>query len=100
MGNAICNFFRLKKVGNAMPTMQISAALYASVRWDKKQKFQNHDFYDFRHAAAALPYCDYFFTEKRLAHLVTQNQFSYDKKYKCQVQSKVNCAVSLLKGLT
>ncbi len=36
MKNTIYNLFRLNKVGSAMPTMQISAALYASVRWDKQ----------------------------------------------------------------
>ena len=99
MKNTIYNLFRLNKVGSAMPALQISAALYASVRWDKKQNFQDHDFHDFRHATAALPYCDYFFTEKRLAHLVTQNNLGYDKVYKCQVQSKVKDALSLIKNI-
>ena len=100
MGNVIYNIFRLKKVGISMPTIYISSALHASVRWDKKQKFQDHDIHDFRHATAALPYCDYFFTEKRLAYLATQNQTGFDKLYGCEVQSRVTGAVSSLQNIS
>ncbi|HEY5602206.1 MAG TPA: hypothetical protein VIM41_03780 [Gammaproteobacteria bacterium] len=99
MGNTIYNLFRLNKVGKAMPFIRISSALHASVRWDKKQKFQDHDFHDFRHATTALPYCDYFFTEKRLAHLLTQKQLGFEKLYKCGIQSKVINAIQSLEKL-
>jgi hypothetical protein len=99
MGNAIYNLFRLKKIGKAMPFIRISSALHASVRWDKKQKFQDHDFHDFRHATTALPYCDYFFTEKRLAHFLTQKQLDFEKLYKCEIQSKVASAIQSLEKL-
>jgi len=94
MQNAITNIFRFNKAGKMMPTIRISAALYAAVRWDKKQNFQDHDFYDFRHATAALPYCDFFFTEKRLAHLLTQNLLGFDKFYQCNIQTTVSGAIS------
>lgn len=99
MGNVICNIFRLNKAGGAMPTIRISAALYAAIRWDKKQKFQDHDIHDIRHAAAALPFCDYFFTERRLAHLVTQNQLGFDKLYNCKVESRLDAVISTLDDL-
>lgn len=31
-----------------------------------------NDYHDIRHAVAAIPYCEYFFTEKRLCHMITQ----------------------------
>jgi len=82
-----------------MPTIHILSALYAAVIWDKQQRFQDNDFYDFRHATAALPYCDYFFTEKRLAHLLTQNLLGLDKFYQCTVKSKEKEAISYLQEL-
>lgn len=99
MGNAIYNVFRLKKITVEMPSINILSSLHAAVRWDKQQKFQDNDFYDFRHATTALPYCDYFFTEKRLMHLLTQKNLSLDKLYKCEIQSDINKVVAILKDL-
>jgi hypothetical protein len=99
MGNTIYNIFRLKKVTVEMPSINILSSLHAAVRWDKQQKFQDNDFYDFRHATTALPYCDYFFTEKRLMHLLTQKSLSFDKLYNCEVQSNVSKVITSLKGL-
>lgn len=99
MGNAIYNIFRLNKVTVEMASINILSSLNAAVRWDKQQKFQDNDFYDFRHATTALPYCDYFFTEKRLMHLLTQKSLSFDKLYECEIQSNVNKVITTLKGL-
>jgi hypothetical protein len=98
-GNIIKNIFRYKKAGKAMPTIHVFSALFAAVRWDKTQKFQDHDIHDFRHATGALPYCDYFFTEKRLSHLVTQKLLAFDKFYDCQVKSTIDDAILALKNI-
>lgn len=100
MGNTIYNVFRLKKVTVEMPSVNILASVNAAVRWDKQQRFQDNDFYDFRHATTALPYCDYFFTEKRLMHLLTQKSLSLDKLYECEIQSSVNKVIKILKRLS
>jgi len=99
LGNTIYNLFRLNKVGKALPSIRIMSGLYAAVRWDKLQKFQDHDHHDFRHAATALPYCDYFFTEKRLTHLITQKKLSFDKLYGCETCSKIDRAIEILESL-
>lgn len=96
IANMIYNLFRLKKITTELPSYRVTAGLYAAVRWDKKQKFQANDMHDFRHASAALPYCDYFFTEKRLSHLLTQKLLSYDKMYSCIVKSSLKDAVTIL----
>ncbi|EHK5111910.1 hypothetical protein I2702_004728 [Vibrio parahaemolyticus] len=96
----VYNIFRLDKMGLYLPSARIISGLYAAVRWDKKQKFQDHDFHDFRHASAAIPYFDHFFTEKRLTHLVTQNQLKFDKMFECQVCSKVSQAIKVLEYLS
>lgn len=99
MCNMIYNIFRLDKMGTYLPSARITSGLYAAVRWDKKQKFQDHDFHDFRHASAALPYFNHFFTEKRLTHLVTQNQLKFDQMFGCKVCSKVTQAIKVLESI-
>ncbi|MDD2734937.1 MAG: hypothetical protein PHF56_13430 [Desulfuromonadaceae bacterium] len=83
IANMIYNLFKHKKIVDQLPSFRIYSGLHAAVRWDKKQKFQANDLHDFRHAVAALPYCDFFFTEKRLSHLITQNMLKYDDLYDC-----------------
>ena len=97
--NAIYNLFRLNKAKSYFPTFDVISGLHAAIRWDKKQKYQNNDLHDIRHAASALPYCDAFFTEKRLTHLITQKATSYDKKYSCVVASSVSEALDAIKVL-
>lgn len=91
-GNVIYNLFRLKKVGNHLPSMNIVASLHAAVRWDKNRKYEDNDYHDFRHAVSALPYCDFFFTERSLAHLVTQKNLAFDQVYSCKVGSNITFA--------
>lgn len=96
---AIYNLFRLNKAKSYFPTFDVISGLHAAIRWDKSQKYQDNDLHDIRHAASALPYCDAFFTEKRLAHLITQKATGYDQKYSCAVCSSVSGALSLLQSL-
>jgi hypothetical protein len=97
--NMIYNLFNLNKVKQELPSFRIHAGLHAAVRWDKKQKYQDNDMHDFRHATAALGYCDYFFTEKRLCHLVTQDLLKYDKLFNCKTLWRVDDAVECLTTL-
>lgn len=99
VANMVYNLFRLNKITTELPSYRIISGLYAAVRWDKQQKFQQNDMHDFRHASAALPYCDYFFCEKRLSHLLTQKMLSYDKLYGCKVERDVAAAAELLNRL-
>lgn len=95
----IYNLFRLKKLSTELPTFRVMSGLHAAARWDKKRKFQNNDFHDFQHAAAALPYTDYFFTEKNLAHLTTQKMTAYDRLYGCTVVATVSEALRCLREI-
>ncbi|MGY8915890.1 MAG: hypothetical protein ACKVJF_12515, partial [Flavobacteriales bacterium] len=97
--DAIYNIFKLNKSKDFLPTFNVISGLHAAIRWDKNQKYQDNDLHDIRHAASALPYCDAFFTEKRLAHLITQKATSYDKKYSCVVATSVSEALEALQGL-
>jgi hypothetical protein len=72
--------FRKNKLGEHLPTIIIKSGLAAAVRWNRNRQYKANDFYDFGHAAAALPYFDFFATEKSLHHLVT-TELKYDRKY-------------------
>ena len=88
------------KARKLLPTLNIQANLYASLRWDKNRTFKANDLWDFSHATAALGYCDAFFTEKSLHTMVTQKHVQLDKIYNCRIESNVDktieCMLELL----
>lgn len=69
----------------SLRTFHINTSLHAALRWNKGQKFKANDFFDFQHAAAAVGYCDAFFTERSLCSAVTRSDLALDKLYKCTV---------------
>jgi len=97
--NMVCNIFRLGKEGNNFPTLKVGAGVHAAVIMDKRRRFSPNDHYDFRHAQAALPYCDYFFTEKNLKHLLTLNSMAYDREYDCKIISKQKDVLEALEDI-
>jgi hypothetical protein len=46
--------------------------LHDRVRWDSNTNFTANDIYDFEHAAAAVAYCDDFFTEDFLTQTASR----------------------------
>ena len=90
--------FRKQKLGKSFPTLQIDASIYGAARWDKKRRLSGNDVLDFSHASMALPYCDYFFTEGPLAHLIT-NDLKLDIMFSCSVTSKAEEALEILKRI-
>ncbi len=82
-----------------LPSLVVQSGLHAAVRWNKAHKFKPTDMNDFRHAAGALPYCDYFVTENPLRHLVCQASLSYHDRYSWIVLSDVEQAVGELSEL-
>ena len=85
---AIYNLIRLGKVKEEFPAIDIPSGLFAAVRWDKNKPHDKNDTMDFIHSSFALPYCNYFFTEKPLNSMIINGNLSYDKKYDCIVLSK------------
>jgi len=97
--NMVCNLFRLEKEGANFPTLKVDAAIHAAVIMDKMRNFTANDYYDFRHAQAAVPYCDYFFTEKNLKYLLTINSLAFDKEYNCEIASAPKDVQRALEGV-
>lgn len=96
IANMIYHAFKKNKLGNYFPSIVIGAGLYASVRQDVNRKFDPNDMSDFRHAQAALPYFDHFFTDHGLRDLVSRSNIEFDKKYNCNVLSDPILAVECL----
>lgn len=97
--NLIYHGFRLKKINNELPSLSITPEIFTSVRWDKKRKYKEKDHLtiDSYHATVALPYCDYFFTEKDLHSTIVKQKL--DKKYNCCVESKKENVIRILKEI-
>jgi hypothetical protein len=74
-------------------TLHINTCLHAAMRWNKGQKFKANDFFDYQHAAAAVGYCDAFFTERTLCSVLTRGDFALDKLYACTVVSTPEAAL-------
>ncbi|MBA3896430.1 MAG: hypothetical protein H0X36_04700 [Sphingomonadaceae bacterium] len=82
-----------------LPSLAIEAALHASNRWDRQRRLDAHDLLDFRHAAAALAYCDAFFTEKPLRTMIEQKHIALDRRFRCPVRATVAEAVDYVETL-
>ncbi len=98
LATAIYALFKCDVVGAALPGLRIFAGIAAIKRY-RDQPFRKGDLHDSMHARMALPYCDYFLTERSLGSLLTQPPLEYDKLYDCQViwrEDEVLDAVSRL----
>lgn len=82
-----------------LPSLAIEAALHASNRWDRHRRLDAHDLLDFRHASAALAYCDAFFTEKPLRSMIEQKHIALDRRFRCPVRATVDEAVAYVETL-
>jgi len=84
LADAIYNVFRLNRDANRFPTIRVRAGLHEAMRWDRKSRFKPNDTCDFRHAEAALPYCDYFLTERSLCSLLQNRNLGFDRIFRCR----------------
>jgi hypothetical protein len=80
-------------------SLYVPAAVHAAIRWQKKRKISANDIFDFRHAAAALPYCRAFFTDGPLRTLICSGTTALDKEYDCRVVSDMENALRVLANL-
>lgn len=100
--NAWCKLiyhaFRLKKITTELPLLKIYPTLHGVLRWNRDRKYKDgNDTMDVMHAATALPYCDYFFTEKELHTMIAQQ--GLDKAFGCIVESTPERILSVLEAI-
>lgn len=98
LSNFIYNLFDQKKVSKELPYFHINASLHAFIRYNKSQRFKKDTLIDFSHAAWALPYCNYFFTERRLCDWLCNSLLKLDKIYGAQVFCKEDDVLTHLQG--
>ena len=86
--------------GRCLPTLQIHAGLHALFRWEYRDKLLTaNDMFDFTHAAAALAYCNAFFTEAELANSIKHPRLKLNDRYGCFVTNSTRDAVSFLRSI-
>lgn len=87
-----------ERLGTQLPSLHIPAGIHAAIR-HKRQHYTKGDLHDFEHATAALPYCDAFFTDRRLAALLTHPPLDYDQSYNCAVLCDDDDIVEYLRAM-
>lgn len=83
----------------ALGSLYAPAMLHAAVRSRAGRKLSANDIFDFRHAAAALPYCRAFFTDGPLRSLIVSGHVKLDTLYGCRVISTPAEAIAVIKEL-
>jgi len=97
--NTLYHVFKNQNAATTVRTIHIETALHASLRFDRKRRFKPNDWHDFRHAAAALAYCDVFLTESPLHELVSRPQLGLLGINGCRIASRIDDAVEILRTL-
>lgn len=96
IANIIYEYFRQERITHEVPTVRVAASLHACVRWDANRKYKTNDSADIRHACAAIPYCDFFLTERSLGHLVADKNLKFDTIFSCKAYSHAATARAAL----
>lgn len=73
----------------ALRTLQVGALLHAALRWNRTQKLDANDLFDFHHAGAALGYCDALMTDGPMHTLLKQRHLAIERDFPCRVMSSV-----------
>ena len=97
--NLIYHACRLWKLTTQFPALHIYAGIHAAVR-SRTQPHKKGDQLDHLHAHAALGYCNAFFTEKNLGHLLSSPPLEYAAAYGCRVLWNDDDVLSYVKSLS
>jgi hypothetical protein len=91
--------FRDKTLGRHLPCMSLPVELYTlyETTFASTRPIESNDWMDWRHAAAAMPYCDLFLTERHLAHQLRQ-ELKAQSQYECEVYGSVAAALARLEA--
>jgi hypothetical protein len=99
LSNMFYNIFDYQKLGNMMPSLQITAGLHAVFRTSNSRKYKQNHLFDFRHGESALPYCDFFFTDGPFAQLLNDKPLEYSQRFNTVVESNPEKIHSILLGI-
>ena len=96
VANLIHEAFRRNKLNRELPSLWLRAGLHAAVHWDRARKYKANDLWDFRHAVAAIPYFDYFLTERSLRALLSDRNLRLETLFPCKAFSDASLAAESL----
>lgn len=96
----IYEMFKSGKDNGNFPSLKINSGIHAAIRWDKRRNFEKNHSYDFGHAQAAIPYCEYFFTERGLKHLMSSNPLKYDIEFNCKLAATPKDVLTLIREIS
>ena len=99
LANLIHECFRQSKITRDLPTIRVEASLHAGIRWDAARKYKCNDSSDIRHASAAIPYCDFFLTDRGLCHLVAERNLEFNTMFPCKVYFDASSATAALRQI-
>lgn len=92
--------FNERSLCNLLPCVAVPVELYALYATAPESRHLTaNDWVDWNHAAAALPHCDVFLTERHLAHQLRQ-ELRADQQFECVVVGTVAEAVNELRAGT
>jgi hypothetical protein len=97
--NLLIAAFKKPATKNTLRTIHAGASFHAGHRWDRYTNFTANHFYDFEHAAAAVSYCDAFFTEGFLAQIANAGHIRLCDLNSCHVTADVERAVEIVRDL-
>lgn len=83
----------------AMRSLHIKCLLHAAVRWNKRQALKPNDLFDFDHAAAAIGYCDAFFTDGPLRAMLARRDLGLKEDFGCFVSSDADECLRYLEAI-
>ncbi len=97
--NLLVAAFQKPNTKQVLRTIHALASLHAGLRWNKMTNFEENDFYDFEHAAAALAYCDAFLTEGFLTSLANAPHTGLCGINGCRVTADIDESVTIVREL-
>lgn len=83
----LCSEITKPPVKRALRTLHLGALLHAAVRWNRTQKIDANDLYDFHHVEAAVGYCNVFLVEGPMHTLLTQRHLGIGRDFPCHIIS-------------
>ncbi len=86
--------------GDQVPAIiEIPAGVHSVIRNDKWEYKDFNDIFDYHHSYVAVPFFDYFFTERKLSNLLNHRKLKFSKKYNCLIEHNISNVLQILKSI-
>lgn len=79
--------------------IELRAGIHTLIRYDNWKYKDFNDIFDYHHSYNAIPFFDYFFTEKKLTNLVNHKRLQFGKKFNCVIEYKLQNTIDILNQL-